>query len=219
MSLQSVIGKIGIPSPKDIVTLPKKIKNDAEKVEQSKIIVRFFTSDFSEVIEIVGFKTNKTSIPLVYFETTEKLGCIALDGCIYFNKTTNQHQIDVCEDYLFGLAKNVELFYDLNKEYYNNISDSEKAKMQKTKLGYGYYIPVLLNKIPREVIKVDLKKKLNSNDIRKIEITQYIIRQLGTVRMLERLEKKDNSILIACFFMFVPIGFVIGAVVMAYLLG
>jgi hypothetical protein len=226
MGIMNAIKQFRVPTTKEIVETPSRIRNETKKVETNSINVRFFNNDFSECIPSIGIISRKTSIPIVHFDHPEKLGCILLDNCTYFDHATNKKTIDICESYIFGLDKDIELDLDLTKEYYNDIKlglldkDSDRIKKLHSKTGRGYYIPVLLNNIPREIIKIDAKKKLTGHSLEhKIEITQYMIRQLGTVRMLERLEKKDNSVIVACALMFIPLGAAIGAFITAYLLG
>lgn len=217
MGILNGIRKINVPGIDEVVTIPSKIRNEADNQKINQIKVKFFDRFFKKCFTVNGIKEHKTSIPIVYFDKPDKLGVILFDDCTYIDENGFEC-VDVCEDYPFGLNHATEhtIINDLKIQYYNDMSENKLGQMSKEmfeKNGMAYYIPVMLNRIPREIIRIETKQKLNLIDdnyiTHKTEITAYLVRQLSKVKMLERVGKKDNSAIVIG----VILGILIGAVI------
>lgn len=204
MSLFNWIRKTDVPDSSEIIAIPGKIKNETENQKINQVKVKYFDRFFKKCFTVNGIKEHKTSIPIVYFDKPDKLAVILFDDCTYIDENGFEC-VDVVEDYPFGLNQSTEylILNDLKMQYYNDFAENKLGTISKEmfeKNGCAYCLPVMLNRIPREIIRIDSKQKLNVIDDvyvkHKIEITQYLIRQLSKVKMLERVGKKDNSAII-----------------------
>lgn len=217
MSFLNTLKKLTFPSPKDILNAPQVIRNESQRIDLNTINVNIYDRFFKRRTTVKGIKENKTSIPIVYFDVPYKGAVILFDDCTYIDEQTKIETIDIVEDYPFALNRNTEyaLLKDLEVQYYNDSAQnkmSEISKLQYEKTGCAYSIPVFLNRIPREIIRINTNQKMriiNSEYIEnKIEITQFLIRQISKIKMLERVGKPDNSVAVIA----IILGWLIGAV-------
>ena len=223
MSIKSIIGSIQLPSGKEIINVPKKIKDETRQSEIETIIVRLFNSDFSKKSpNFNGRFDYSTSPPLIYF-ANDSLAVIYANNSSYIDEEDNKRYIDVCSDNLYDIKKDVNLVIDMNKKYRNDI---KKGKINQSisedlmnKTGLPYYLPVVLANIPREVINIRVKEANTYDSNGFIELTQNILTQFGTIEMLRRMQKPSNNQIIACALIFIPIGVAIGSFISIYLMG
>jgi len=214
MSLLSGIRAIKVPAPADILSIPKKLKTETSNQKINEVNIRYFDRFFKKFLKLKGIKEHKTSVPIVYFDTPDKLAVIIFDDCEYLDEEGNVW-IDVCEDYPFALNQNTELVQELNIQYYNDFAENKIATRKGDEGGnLQYKIPVLLNRIPREIVRINTHEKMQQVDKaylnNKIEITQYIIRQISKVIMLERVGKKDNSFILTGVLLGGSMGIIVG---------
>lgn len=227
MGIGDFIRTIRFPDKKDLIDMPSKLRNEMKNAQHNKVTVRFFNSNFSVLLwSYEGFKSYKTSIPIIYFKNPDNdgLGVIDFDGSSYFDKETGKTVIDVCEDCIFGINKHEELLFDLNKEYYNDrkygLLNGKTSEKLKEKTGIGYYMPFMLNNVPREIIRLNPKSDLSSKiPDKKTEITKHLLKQLTTINIFKNLDTKDNGVIFGCLIVFVPVGFIIGILFYAFVLG
>lgn len=207
MSWLNTIRNTKVPSPGEVLSIPKKIKTESKNQKVNSINVKYWDRHFRNPKTVIGTIDNKTSVPMVYFETPDKMAGIIFDDSIYTDEE-GKRWIEFCEDYPYALDRNTDLAQFQGVEYYNNSVE----KIPEGQLDYK--IPMLLNRIPREIIRINTKEKLNSINKayvdNKIEITKHILRQFGNIVMLERVGKKDNSFIITGILMGGSIGIIIG---------
>ena len=215
MGFWSTVKKIRVPAPSELADIPGQIRTTTQNQKLNEINIRYFDRFFKKCISVKGIKDHKTSIPIVYFETPQPLACIIFDDSEYLNER-NELTIDICEDYPYALNWNSELVIHLNQQYYNDFIENKVPEKKEGVEGWKVYkIPVLLNRVPREVIRVHpdegILRSTKPEDIqRKSEITQYLIRQIGKLKFLERVGKEDNHDLITGVLIGAPIFILVG---------
>lgn len=244
MSFSSTLKSIKFPDTKEALETPSRIREETDKTNLNHITVMYFTRKFAKCIRVKGVISHETSVPIIYFNKPENLGIIDFDNTSFYDETLKELCIIVSEDYLFSLDMNSEykLIHNLKIQYYNDTirykaksKDIKKignrGKLLFEKTNCAYMLPIFLNNIPREVIKINIENNVLDNTIqdsdveekntqieekilndydKKIEVTQYIVRQFATVKMLSNLQKPNNSIIIACALMFIPLGLIMG---------
>lgn len=216
MSFLSGLRKTKLPNVDDLSKIPKSLKTSWQNTELNTIDIRFFNTNFSKMIPTVGFINRDLAVPIVYIEKPHKAGIILLDDKTYTDVSTGKEYLDVCESYPFGLDKNIDLKFDFDAQYYNdikeNLIDKEKADILKDKTGIGYYLPVMLNNIPIPIIKYDTDVKisfLNNQKIKSITyITQALLMQMSRQKLFARTTDNDNSGMGYAFLM----GFLLGGI-------
>ena len=214
MSILDTIRHIKVPAPKQIIEIPDKIRETSKNNNINTINVRYFDRFFKRCNTVKGTISRNTSIPIIYFNSPQKLAGIVFDDSTYLDEN-NQLWIDFCEDYPYALNYNTELIEFLKVQYYNDFAADKIEIMRNDADCYkNYLIPVLLNRIPREVIKINTRQRLrlvDENFVKnKIEITQNLIRQFGDIIMFSRVGKKDNSFIITGVLIGMSIGIIIG---------
>jgi len=200
MKLSDRIRKTPIPTLKDIQEIPGKARTAALNQELSTITVRFFDRYCKKFRIFKGTIEFKTDIPIVYWNSPIKLGGILYDDCIYYDDE-NKPWVDFVQDYPFGLAYLCELQKLLGIEYLNDIAneklDKDQADHNFNRTNSAYMIPMNLNAIPREVIRIDIEQSLLSKTeayiMKKIQVTSWLVAQWGNIPMYERVGKKDNT--------------------------
>lgn len=220
MGIFNKLSKADFPDVSEIGNIPVTMREGFKRGELNRVTVRYFNSDFSEVIESVGKIDYTTSIPMIYFEIPFKGGIILLDKTIYSDKARCIKCIDIVEGYIFGLDKKVDIVRQLEGQYYNDCGngkiDKEIAEKLREESGIGYYVPVLLNSIPIPIIKLKQDISLKVIDIKQVtlltEVTQRVIRQLADNKLLSRTGKGDNTVLVYVSVLFTLIGVVLGMI-------
>ena len=215
MGIASTIKRMRVPAPSELIAIPNQMKTATKNQKLNQVNIRYFDRFFKKCIILTGTKEYKTSIPIVYFESPNALACIVFDDSEYMDEQ-NRIWIDICEDYPFALNHNTELVQILNQQYYNDFAENKIAIKKDGEQGYeSYKIPVLLNRIPREVTRINpgeknmvqMDEKYLAN---KGEVTQYILRQIGRIKFLERVGKEDNHDLITGVLVAAPIFILVG---------
>lgn len=214
MGIVSSLRRVKIPSPQQVINIPSGMKTISKNQQLNHINIRYFDRFFKKFIVLSGTKEHKTSIPIVYFESPKPLAVIIFDDTEYLDEE-GRVWIDVCEDYPFSMNYNTELIQFLNQQYYNDFIENKVAEKKPDEEGYqSYLIPVMLNRIPREIIRIDTQQQMALVDQKyvnhKSEITQYIIRQIGRIILLERVGKQDRSDLLTGVFLGGLIGIIVG---------
>ena len=206
MSFTSGIKKIKLPNFKNLFGVYKNAQEDIQKVNINKIGINYYDKTGVFCTKVYGELDHSTNIPIVYMNIPEKLGVIILDGSIYIDEKTHEKFINVIQDYPYSLVLNQELKKRENKDITNK-------KIEKS-----YIIPVMLNKIERQVKRIKLNEELPDAENNLIELSQRFIYQIGHVKVLERLDKKENDGLIVAMIIGILIGIIIGSFIMSYLI-
>jgi len=211
----NAIRRTKFPDPKTVTEIPGKLRIDSRNRNINIINIRYFDRHFRNCIITKGTIEHRTSIPIVYFECPDKLAGLVFDDSVYTDQDTKENWIDFCEDYPFSLQQSTELTQYLDVEYYNDFASGVVQKKNENDPGnLSYKIPVMINRIPREIIRIDTAQRMRTVDgpyvSRKIEITQYVIRQLSKVMLLERVGKKDNSFILTGILLGGSMGIIIG---------
>ncbi len=217
MGLGDTIRKTPLPSLSDIRNIPAKAKLSARNQQLATITVRFFDRHCKKFHLFQGRIEYKTDIPVVYWESPLKLGGILYDDCIYYDEE-NKPWVDFVQDYPFGLAYLCELQKLLGIEYLNDIAneklDRDQAARNMARGNSAYMIPMNLNAIPREVIRIEIEETLLSKTeayiLKKIQVTSWLVAQWGNIPMYERVGKKDNMGIIFGVILGVLPGVIIG---------
>jgi hypothetical protein len=220
MGIMDAIRRTKTPDMKEILSLPAKTKQAVKNQKLNSINVRYFDRHCRKFITTIGVIEHKTDIPLVYWDNPFKLGGIMFDESVYYD-INNDPWIDFIEDYPFGLAYKSELQTFLNVEYLNAVAgdqlDREYSEYMINRGNTAYMIPLSLNKIPREIIRIEIDSVMISKNEayvkQKMQITQWLVRQMGNIPMYERVGKKDNSFIIFGVILgFLP-GVIVGMIV------
>jgi len=193
--------KIKLPDMNELSKIPATIKTSWQNTELNTITVRFFNTNFSKVIVTTGIINRDLAIPIIYIEQPHKAGIILLDDSSYTDVTTGEICIDVCESYPFCLDKNINLQFDWDAQYYNDIAngfiDKDIAAKLRDKTGKGYYLPVFLNNIPIPVIKYETEVNVPFLDNAKIKsityVTQALLMQMSRTKLFARTTDDDKS--------------------------
>jgi len=209
MGIMTGIHKLKLPTFKSLVGGYKNAKDDVSRVNINRIKVNYYSKDGIFMLETFGEINRAVKIPIIYITIPEKLGVVLLDNCMHYDEKNQTKFINVIEDYPFSLNLSSEL------------KKIETKDLKDKKIDKPYTIPVLLNKIPREVIRINIdNSSLNINDEKELlDITQKMVYQLGHAKVLERLDKKDNDGLVIAMIIGILIGIIIGTLIMGYTLG
>lgn len=211
MSLLNTIRNTTLPSPSEIFGIPGRIAKETENKKTNSINVRLWDRHFKHPRDISGIISNDTSIPLVYFDSGTKQAGIIFEDSVY-NDSEGKRWIEFCEDYPFAVHRDTELSQFLQNQYYNDFAE---GKVISKDAETAYMIPMMLSKIPREVVRVPTKTRMSVTVTpeyvqNKIEITKHLLRQLGNAIMLERVGKKDNMFIVTGVLLGGSIGIVVG---------
>jgi hypothetical protein len=221
------MSKAEFPDLNEMSQIPKKLRDEFQRTELNSIVVRFFNQSFSKVIETQGIIVHKTAIPIIYFEKPFRAGVIMFDDTSYYDVQRKLTCIDVCESYPFTIDHSVELYRDIEIQYYNDIANENINKEKSEKLkdinGIGYFVPVFLNNIPIPLIRIekDIQLTFLGQNFVKIrtDITQSFLRQIADNKLLARTGSKDSTVLVYCALLFTFLGIILGIVLSAYLFG
>ena len=193
--LSNAARRIVIPTPEDVLAVPKKLRKTSENAKLNEINVRYWDRSFRNPKDFKGTIDTTTSIPIVYFDNPKPNAIIQFDDCTYEDKE-GKIWIEAAQDYAYGIDRNSDLAEFLNTRYYNDFADGKVQDIKDEKYK-AYMIPVLLNRIPRPIIKINLGEKLNVKDHTWVtvvaEVTKDMIQQLGTSEFLRGRGKKSNG--------------------------
>lgn len=217
----SALNKAKLPDVNELTKIPATLKTSWHNTELNVINVRFFNNNFTKMIPTTGIINRDLAIPIIYIETPHKAGIILMDDTSYFNVTTKEMCIDVCESYPFALDKKIDLKFDWDAQYYNDITngliDKENAEKLRKETGKGYYLPVFLNNIPIPIIKHEKNITvpfLDNAQIKSITyITQALLMQLSRSKLFARTTEDDKSGMGYAFLL----GFMLGGLIFSLL--
>lgn len=213
-NLLNSIRNTKVPAPDELIAIPRKIKTLTKNQKLNSINIKYWDRHFKHPRNFIGEISHDTNIPIIYFSSPAPLAIIQFDDSTYQDEE-GQTWIEVVEDYAYGLDRNSDLAQFLNVRYYNDFADGKVESTEDEKFKQ-YKIPLTLNRIPREIIKIDTRT-YNIKDSRyvsnKMEITQNIISLLGKVLMLSRVGKKDNSFIITGVLLGGSMGVILGIII------
>lgn len=210
MNIFKGLRKSGI-SVNDITKLPQQVKDNAYNTKSNKITVRFFKDlSFKISEDILGEIVHTKDISVILFERPFE-GCILyLEDCVYYNASKeNELTIDAVKDYPFGIDYKSDLVKFNGVKYLNGnftfqlFDKTQLAYYNKT---YKFYIPMMINKIPLPIIRLDyadrILKPIDSKEVKRLSnISQVFLRQFIRLKLLERTgNRKDGIGWIALFF-------------------
>lgn len=185
--------KVETPDVKELGEETKKIRTELRKVDVNTIKVEYFLRNSPYYIETTARLYRLTNHTLGIMEEPNDLGFIMADDSIYYNKATKREKVHVKEGYPFSLKLDNELTREL---------DAFKKEHPKVK---EYLVPVMINQIPVQAVRVKLKHKLPGFP-NEMEVTQNVIYQLFWAKILSKVNKQK----IQGAFVLVLVGFLGG---------
>jgi hypothetical protein len=222
MGIMNTIRKIKLPKYKDVISISSTVRDESKKIDINTIDVLYHTANFKTSIRTKGTIDRSTSLPIVYLTIPESLGVFLIDDAIEIDLDTGKPYFQVVENYPFGIILNSELSDKLKSDFYNDCSSNKIGKSNKKQFeetGIGYLIPILINKIPYNVVRISLGEELHNNvEIEYATITQKILTELGHVKLLQSTNENKNDGMVIIGLIFGLIGLFIGASIMAYIL-
>lgn len=196
----------------EITNLPTHTKNTAYNLKANKICIRIF-KDFNcrESQDVTGDIIWDKDLPLIIFHTPYEGVILYLEDFIYFNKSKdNEPTIEIVPNYPLGLDHRSDLVRHDGIEYHNNeatITILDKSQKEYYMKKYKFYIPVMLNKIPLPIIRLDnadrVLKPVDKEAVKRLtNITQEFLRQWIRLLLLARTGNRKQGIgFEALFFM------------------
>jgi hypothetical protein len=150
----------------------------------------------------------------------ESLGVFLIDDAVSIDLDTGKPYFQVVENYPFGLIVNSELEARLRSDFYNDYAQNKVGvtnKVQFESTGIGYLVPILINKIPFNIVRIKLDQELNNNNTDYATITQKVLTELGHVKLLQSTNESKNDGLVIIGLIFGLIGMFLGAMVTLYI--
>ncbi len=223
MGIMKSLQRIKLPKFKDILNINRTVRDETKKIDVNTIDVIFHTSNFKTSLKTTGIIDRTTSLPIVYISIPEDLGVFLLDDSIEINLDTGKQFIQVVENYPFSIILNSELSNEMKSSYYNDVANGRIKNINKENFkntGVGYLIPILINKIPFNVIRINLEGEMNNNNnIEYATITQKMLTELGHVKLLQSTNEAKNDGMVIIAIVFGLMGAFIGAMITMYILG
>jgi len=220
MSIMSAIRKVKLPKYKDVVGISKTVREESKKIDINTIDIIYHTSNFKSSIRTKGLIDRSTSLPIIYMSIPEALGILMIDDGIEIDLDTGKPYIQVVENYPFNIILNSELSSEMKSQFYNDVANKKIGKeniKQFDNNGCGYLIPILINKIPYNIVRVNLSSEMNNNDnIEYATITQKILTELGHVKLLQSTNESKNDGLVIIGIIFGLIGMFLGSMITLY---
>jgi hypothetical protein len=109
----------------------------------------------------------------------------------------------------------------MKSQFYNDVASKKVGKeniKQFENNGVGYLIPILINKIPYNIVRVNLSSEMNNNNnIEYASITQKILTELGHVKLLQSTNESKNDGLVIIGLIFGLIGMFLGSMITLYI--
>lgn len=210
------------PDMKELLSLPSKTKEGMYNVRVNKITIRYFMDfSFRDSQDITGEIVYNLGLPLIMFEKPFS-GCVLfMEECTYHNHSKDMElTIDLVKDYPYGIDHKSDLFKDNNIEFHNNTYEirlTDKSLLDYYGKKYKFYIPMMLNKTPIPIIKLDNADRIltcvdDASVKRMSNITQSFLRTFIRIKLLEKTgSKKDGIGWIAIFF--ITIGFALNSLI------
>ncbi len=214
------------PDIKELLSLPTQTKESLYNLKVNKIMIRYFMDfSFKDSQDITGEIIHNKGLPLIIFEKPFS-GCVLfVEECTYHNHSKDKElTIDLVKDYPFGIDHKSDLFKDKNIEFYNNkyeIRITDKSLLNYYNKKYKFYIPIMLNKTPIPIIRLDNAERIltpiDSNTVKRLSnISQTFLREFVRIELLKRTgSKKDGIGWIAIFF--TAIGMILMTIINAFM--
>jgi hypothetical protein len=217
----SSIRKIKLPKFSDVIGISKTVREESKKIDINTIDIVYHTSNFKSSIRTKGIIDRSTSLPIVYLTIPENLGILMIDDGIEIDLDTGKPYIQVVENYPFNIVLNSELSCEMKSQFYNDVASKKVGKeniKQFENNGVGYLIPILINKIPYNIVRVNLSSEMNNNNnIEYASITQKILTELGHVKLLQSTNESKNDGLVIIGLIFGLIGMFLGSMITLYI--
>lgn len=212
---------------KDLTGLPQKVKSDAYNVNANKIMIRYFLDlNFRESQDIQGEIISYLGYPIIIFDRPFKGAVLFLEDCTYRNTSKdNELTMDLVKDYPFGIDHRSDLFKDTGIEWANSgyeltiLDKSQKEYYNKT---YKFYVPMMLNKTPIPIIKLDyadrILKPVDKAEVKRLSnISQTFLRTFTRIKLLEKTGTKQDNINGFVVIFFLMMGALIWEIVRSFL--
>jgi len=214
------------PDLKEFTGLPQKFKDNIYNIKANKITVRYFSDmRFESCQDIIGEIIFNAGYPLIIFNTPFEGAILLNNDCTYRNLSKDgELTIDIVPDYPFGIDKSCDLKRFDGVDYYNNIYEVnilDKSQEDYYKKKYKLFFPIMLNKIPIPIIRLDnadkLLKPVNNEYVKKLSnVSQIMLRTYLRIELLKRTgNKKDGVGWVAIFF--IAIGMVIMMIINGFM--
>lgn len=192
------------PTIKDISRIPSDIKDSAYNIKANKITIRYFMDlNFTDSQDITGELVHNKGLPIVIFERPFSGAILFSESCVYRNHTKDgELTMDLVKDYPFGIDHKSDLFKYNGIEYTNNqyeIRITDKSLEQYYSKKYKFYIPIMLNRTPIPIIRLDkadrILNKVDEKNVKRLSnITQTFLREFTRLKLLERTGTKKDGV-------------------------
>jgi hypothetical protein len=210
------------PDIKSLISLPNQAKESLYNSNINKITIRYFMDfSFKDSQDITGEIVHNLGLPLIIFEKPFSGAILFVEECTYHNHSKDMElTIDLVKDYPFGIDHKSDVFKDNNIEFHNNtyeIRITDKSLFEYYNKKYKFYIPMMLNKTPLPIIRLDYADRIltpiTEEKVKRLSnITQVFLRSFMRIKLLEKTgTKKDGIGWIAIFF--IAIGFALHALI------
>jgi hypothetical protein len=214
------IRKIKLPTFKDVLGISKTVREETKKIDINTIDIVYHTSNFKTSIKTKGTIDRSTSLPIIYLTIPEPLAVMMIDDGVEIDLDTGKPYIQVVENYPFNIILNSELSSEMKSQFYNDVA-SNKVGRENKKLfdntGVGYLIPILINKIPFNIVRVSLESEMNNTSVVEYaSITQKILTELGHVKLLQSTNEAKNDGMVIIGVIFGLLGMFIGSMITLY---
>ena len=192
------------PKMQDITDAPGQVKESLQRSKMNLVDVILLDHDFKAGDQVSGIKNRLGKIPIVTIKTPSNLGFFEISS--FFNRTTQKETILCVEDNVFSL--------DPSRE----IVEQERNSFASGEIGEeGYQLPILLNKMPYNVIKKDSNKVMNNlSDDEIIDLTPSLLYSLGEAKLAKDVTDEDTSIVPVTLLIGVFLGMALLAIIQAF---
>jgi len=212
---------------KEVVGLPKKVKDDAYNIKANKITIRYFLDlNFKESQDITGEIIHYLGYPIIIFERPFSGAILYLEDCTYHNQSKdNELTIDLVKDYPFGIDHRSDLAKIEGVEYANSgyeLTIMDKSQIEYYKNTYKFYIPMMLNRKPIPIIKLDfadrILKPIDKIEVKRLSnISQSFLRTFIRLKLLEKTGTKKDNINGFMILFFLMMGALLWEIIRAFL--
>jgi hypothetical protein len=195
-----------MPNAKDVIDVPKQIKEEAQKSDANLLYVKYFSKDGVFVADSVARIQRDTEFEIAYCRVPEPLGFIILPGGKKFNVTTKRTEIYLIEGYCASLV--MKDIYHSNK-----IEEKERNDYAAGIIGKEGYLTSVL---PEDLPHIDTTIQIGSE---KLDIIPKTLAQMGTSKWMEGMTEKKIDGVAIIMILGVCIGFVLSSLLNAFARG
>jgi len=193
-----------MPKMQDLTDAPSQVKESLQRSKMNLVDVILLDSDFRAGDQVAGVKNRLSKIPIITIKTPANMGFFEVSS--FFNRTTGKEMVICVEDNPYTL--------DLTKE----IIDQQRNAFASGEIGLeGYQLPILLNKLPYNVIKKDTNTQMNcvpESEI--INLTPSLLYLLGEAKLAKDVTDEDTSVIPVTLLIGIFLGMALLAILQAF---